>query len=62
MSLAPAGDPMNNLPPQFFRRIGEKGGRAGKYSIAKRESARNAAKIRWARYRRMRCFEQKENQ
>jgi hypothetical protein len=35
----------------FYRRIGERGGRAGKWSYAKRESARNAANIRWQRYR-----------
>lgn len=40
-----------SLPRQFFRRIGEKGGRNGKFSPAKRESARNAANIRWARAR-----------
>lgn len=40
-----------SLPRQFFRQIGEKGGRAGKFSIAKRESARNAANVRWARHR-----------
>jgi hypothetical protein len=35
----------------FYRRIGERGGRAGKWSPAKRESARNAANIRWSRER-----------
>jgi hypothetical protein len=40
---------MSKLPREFYRRIGEKGGRNGKWSIAKRESARNAAKIRWGR-------------
>jgi hypothetical protein len=44
---------MNQLPRHFFRQIGEKGGRAGKFSYAKRESARYAAKVRWARYRSM---------
>jgi hypothetical protein len=34
----------------FYRRIGERGGRAGKWSPAKRESARNAALTRWRRY------------
>lgn len=35
----------------FYRRIGERGGRAGKWSPAKRESARHAANVRWGRYR-----------
>jgi hypothetical protein len=37
------------LPRSFYQRIGSKGGRNGKWSIAKRESARNAARIRWGR-------------
>jgi hypothetical protein len=36
---------------QFFARIGEKGGRNGKFSARKRESARHAANVRWMRYR-----------
>lgn len=48
---------MSTLPRDHFRRIGEKGGRAGKYSLAKRESARNAARARWSRYRRMAALE-----
>ena len=40
-----------SLPREHYRRIGEKGGRAGKYSLAKAESARNAARIRWLRFR-----------
>lgn len=42
---------MSKLSRQFYSRIGEKGGRAGKWSPAKRESARNAARIRWQRQR-----------
>lgn len=41
------------LPRSFFRQIGEKGGRAGKWSAAKRESARHAANVRWMRHREM---------
>lgn len=37
--------------PNHMRRIGEKGGRAGRGSYAKAQSARNAARIRWIRYR-----------
>lgn len=39
------------LPRSFFQQIGSKGGRNGKYSLAKRESARNAAQRRWAKHR-----------
>jgi len=39
------------LPRTFFQQIGSKGGRNGKYSLAKRESARNAARRRWAKHR-----------
>ena len=44
------------LSREHYRRIGEKGGRAGKWSPAKRESARRAAQIRWLSQRRMAGF------
>jgi general stress protein YciG len=43
---------MSKLSREFFREIGRKGGRGGKWSPAKRNSAQRAAKIRWARQRR----------
>lgn len=39
------------LPRSFFQQIGSKGGRNGKYSLAKRESARHAAQRRWAKHK-----------
>jgi hypothetical protein len=42
---------MNTKSKSFFREIGAKGGRNGKWSWKKRESARYAANVRWARYR-----------
>lgn len=42
---------MSKPSREFFRRIGEKGGRAGRWSPAKRESARRAAQIRWMKHR-----------
>jgi hypothetical protein len=42
---------MNTNSRSFFREIGAKGGRAGKWSWKKRESARYAAQVRWMRYR-----------